>query len=163
MQFRRFLKKLQAPNFFINWFRKCLPRPFQRCRNHQWCILFHLDFVLHHCAVHQCLDFDLRLAQYFRPKALQPDSTLPFPKVAFIIDPWQLDFPIPSKQLGPGPISSSAMIFFHNFNEHNLWSSNTPNFLRQNFKNYAGLRWKLSSEDNTDNEKMKKGKCCCVI
>ena len=49
MQFWRFLKKLQAANFFVNWFRKCLPRPFQRCRNCQWCILFHLNFVLHHC------------------------------------------------------------------------------------------------------------------
>ena len=49
MQFWRFLKKLQAANFFVNWFRKCMPRPFQRCRNRQWCILFHLNFILHHC------------------------------------------------------------------------------------------------------------------
>ena len=50
MQFRRFLKKIPAATFFVNWFRKWLPRPFQRCRNRQWYILFHLNIVLHHCA-----------------------------------------------------------------------------------------------------------------
>ena len=49
MQFRRFLKKPPAATFFVNWFRKWLPRPFQRCRNRQWYILFHLNFILHHC------------------------------------------------------------------------------------------------------------------
>ena len=50
MQFWRFIKKPPTADFFVNWFRKCLPRPFQRCRNRQWCILFHLNIVLHHCA-----------------------------------------------------------------------------------------------------------------
>ena len=49
MQFRRFLKKPPAATFFVNWFWKWLPRPFQRCRNRQWYILFHLNFILHHC------------------------------------------------------------------------------------------------------------------
>ena len=49
MQFRRFLKKIPAATFFVNWFWKWLPRPFQRCRNRQWYILFHLNFILHHC------------------------------------------------------------------------------------------------------------------
>ena len=38
MQFWRFLKKIPAATFFVNWFRKWLPRPLQRCRNRQWYI-----------------------------------------------------------------------------------------------------------------------------
>ena len=55
MQFRRFLKKPPAATFFVNWFWKWLPRPFQRCRNRQWYILFHLNFILHHCVVSMIL------------------------------------------------------------------------------------------------------------
>ena len=53
MQFRRFLKKIPAATFFVNWFWKWLPRPFQRCRNRQWYILFHLNFILHHCGLNE--------------------------------------------------------------------------------------------------------------
>ena len=49
MQFRRFLKKIPAATFFVNWFWKWLPRPLQRCRNRRWYILFHLNFILHNC------------------------------------------------------------------------------------------------------------------
>ena len=55
MQFRRFLKKPPTADFFVNWLRKRLPRPFQRCRNRQWYILFHLNFILHHCEHHKVL------------------------------------------------------------------------------------------------------------
>ena len=53
MQFLHFLKKPPTANLFVNWFRKCLPRRFQRCKNRQWCILFHLNFLLHHCDFYQ--------------------------------------------------------------------------------------------------------------
>ena len=49
--FGHFLQKIPVPNFFVNWFRKGSPRPFQRCMKLRWCIFFHLVSLLPHCAL----------------------------------------------------------------------------------------------------------------